>query len=80
MPEGLARVLDIMNTAIAPKSVIAGPVPAPAPAPGPDVQHDLTGGGAGTKTLDHEPQAQRQTVAGDTVTLKRNSDNKLEEV
>jgi hypothetical protein len=32
MPEGLARVLDIMNSAVAPKTVTQAPLPAPNPA------------------------------------------------
>lgn len=76
MPEGLARVLDIMNTAIAPKSVIAAPAAAD-----PAKASDTKAVGGGTHTLDHDPQPARQTAGtADTLVLKRNSDQKLEEV
>ena len=54
MPEGLARVLDIMNTAIAPKSVVAAPAPTPAADP---AQHDLAGGGQRAEDAGPRPPA-----------------------
>ena len=54
MPEGLARVLDMMNTAIAPKSITTKPAATNAVGPGHDtVQPGLTHA-ASDVVLDHE--------------------------
>lgn len=53
MPEGLARVLDMMNTAIAPKTIV--PTAAPEKGSAPLSAGDT--GAASSRVLDHEPAA-----------------------
>lgn len=82
MPEGLARVLDIMNSAIAPKSVVAA---SPAPAPdnvehdlvenGPQAAHGLVDGRSTAATAGHATTGDRRTH-----TLVTQPDGKLVEV
>ncbi len=78
MPEGLARVLDIMNTAIAPKSIVAK-----AAADAPDAQHDLASGPAAAHGLVAEHATVDSTAhkdGGTTHTLVTNDKGKLVEV
>lgn len=79
MPEGLARVLDIMNSAIAPKTIAPTPaVAAPAGAPmrgsdtlearkGADEVYRTRGAGAAQDGLDHEEAPQRDSETADPV-------------
>lgn len=61
MPEGLARVLDLMNTAIAPKTITPTPAAPPAPAPAGNAPIQARQNEEGTyvtdaEGLDHEPE------------------------
>jgi len=76
MPEGLARVLDMMNSAIAPKTVTpseAAKTPAAAQAPALNTRKDENGKfftDDGDDQLDHEPAAEPATLAPGTYRIE----------
>jgi hypothetical protein len=71
MPEGLARVLDMMNTAIAPKTIAPTPPPAAkdsAPLEGrPNAEGTFV---TGDDRLDHEPATESMTLSPGTYRIE----------